>query len=164
MKKYYCPYCGSTRNFKEMHPFNCEKCNSVVEEFIECLHEEEYYSNKAQQFLYEGDDTPYKIEMRMKYGKYGFAKKILIDEEVCKNPLFDIKKSEFASEKDNANTVALASQIYQSDNNLPKCPTCNSTNISKISALKKATYAFAFGFFSNTAKSQFVCKNCGYKW
>lgn len=164
MKKYYCPYCGSIRNFKESFPYRCEKCHSIVEEFIECLHDEEYYSDKAQQFLYEGEDTPYKKEMRMKYGKYGFARKILIDEEVSKNPLFDIEKSEFAIEKDIDDTIVLASKIYQSGKNMPKCPTCNSTNISKISALKKATHAFAFGLFSNTAKSQFVCKNCGYKW
>lgn len=164
MKKYYCPYCGSIRNFKESFPYRCEKCHSIVEEFIECLHDEEYYSDKAQQFLYEGEDTPYKKEMRMKYGKYGFARKILIDEEVSKNPLFDIEKSEFAIEKDIDDTIVLASKIHQSSKNTTKCPTCNSTNISKISALKKATHAFAFGLFSNTAKSQFVCKNCGYKW
>lgn len=164
MKQYYCPYCGSTRNFKESYPIRCGKCLSLVEEFIECLHDEEYYSNKAEQLIYQGEDTPYKREMRMKYGKYGFAKKILIDEEVSKNPLFDITKSEFAAEKDKQEISALASKIYQNDKNTPKCPTCSSTNISRISTLKKATHAFAFGLFSNTAKSQFECKNCGYKW
>lgn len=48
--------------------------------------------------------------------------------------------------------------------NTPKCPTCGSTNIQKISATKKAAGAIGFGLFSKTAKSQFECKNCGYKW
>lgn len=48
--------------------------------------------------------------------------------------------------------------------NTPKCPTCGSTNIEKISLNKKAVGAFGFGLFSKTAKSQFHCKDCGYKW
>ena len=46
----------------------------------------------------------------------------------------------------------------------PKCPTCGSPNIQKISATKKAMGAFGFGLLSKTARSQFECKNCGYKW
>lgn len=48
--------------------------------------------------------------------------------------------------------------------NVPKCPTCGSTNIEKISTLSKATGAYMFGLLSKTARSQFKCKNCGYKW
>ena len=48
--------------------------------------------------------------------------------------------------------------------NIPKCPTCHSTNISKISGTKKAIHGIAFGLLSKTATSQFECKNCGYKW
>lgn len=48
--------------------------------------------------------------------------------------------------------------------NKPKCPTCNSTNIKKISALSKVAGASMFGLFSKTARSQFQCNNCGYKW
>lgn len=50
------------------------------------------------------------------------------------------------------------------ETNIPKCPTCGSTNIEKISSLNKAAGAVMFGLFSKTAKSQFKCKNCGYKW
>lgn len=54
--------------------------------------------------------------------------------------------------------------IYKQPSNLPKCPTCNSTNIKKISAVSKAGGMFMFGIFSKTAKSQFQCEDCGYKW
>ena len=50
------------------------------------------------------------------------------------------------------------------DSNKPKCPTCGSTNIQKISDLRKAGGAILFGIFSKDAKSQFECRNCGYKW
>lgn len=48
--------------------------------------------------------------------------------------------------------------------NVPKCPTCGSTNIQKISASAKLGGAMMFGLLSKTAKSQWECKNCGSKW
>lgn len=45
-----------------------------------------------------------------------------------------------------------------------KCPTCGSTNVKKISVASKAVGAGLFGLFSKTAKSQFECSSCGYKW
>lgn len=55
-------------------------------------------------------------------------------------------------------------QLTQSQQNIPKCPTCQSTNIKKVSMAKKAVHGFAFGLFSRTVFSQFECRNCGYKW
>lgn len=48
--------------------------------------------------------------------------------------------------------------------NTPKCPTCGSNNIKKISELRRGIHAAAWGLLSNTARSQFECNNCGYKW
>ena len=48
--------------------------------------------------------------------------------------------------------------------NSAKCPTCQSTNIQKISAGRKLLGGLGFGLMSKTATSQFECKNCGYKW
>lgn len=48
--------------------------------------------------------------------------------------------------------------------NVPKCPTCGSTRIQKISVSKKALGVFGFGLLSKTARNQFECKKCGYKW
>lgn len=50
------------------------------------------------------------------------------------------------------------------EQNIPKCPTCSSTNIEKISSFDKAAGVVMFGLFSKTARSQFKCRNCGYKW
>mgnify|MGYP002640633850 CR=1 FL=1 len=55
--------------------------------------------------------------------------------------------------------VKVAEQI-----NIPHCPVCNSTEIEKISATSKVAGAVAFGLFSKTARSQFKCKSCGYKF
>lgn len=52
----------------------------------------------------------------------------------------------------------------QQYSNQPKCPTCGSTNVKKISVTSKAVGAGLFGLFSKTAKSQFQCSSCGFKW
>lgn len=52
----------------------------------------------------------------------------------------------------------------QASINVPKCPTCGSTSVKKISTMSKVAGATMFGLFSKTARSQFKCENCGYKW
>jgi DNA-directed RNA polymerase subunit RPC12/RpoP len=48
--------------------------------------------------------------------------------------------------------------------NVPKCPTCGSTNVEKISTAQKA-FGFALvGLFSSNLGKTMHCKNCGYKW
>lgn len=49
-------------------------------------------------------------------------------------------------------------------NNVPKCPTCGSTNIETINLSTRAAATVLFGVASKTARSQFHCKSCGYKW
>ena len=47
----------------------------------------------------------------------------------------------------------------------PRCPTCNSTRIEKISASDKAGSALLFGVFSiGQISKTFRCRDCGYKW
>ena len=46
----------------------------------------------------------------------------------------------------------------------PKCPTCGSTNIEKISAGKKTIGFVAVGVFSSNFGKTMHCKQCGYKW
>lgn len=50
--------------------------------------------------------------------------------------------------------------------NLPKCPTCGSTNIRHISSAERGVNAVMFGFFGNKRKCQFEClnPNCRYRW
>lgn len=52
------------------------------------------------------------------------------------------------------------------EDNLPKCPTCGSTNIRQISSTERGVNAVMFGFFGNKRKCQFEClnPNCKYRW
>lgn len=47
---------------------------------------------------------------------------------------------------------------------LPKCPTCGSSYVEKISSSSKITGGLLFGLFSSNVKNSYRCKNCGYKW
>ena len=53
---------------------------------------------------------------------------------------------------------------YISNKTVPKCPTCGSASVEQIKNTSRIAHAAAFGLHSNTARSQFKCSNCGYKW
>ncbi|MGN0550594.1 MAG: hypothetical protein ACI4I4_01985 [Acutalibacteraceae bacterium] len=96
----------------------------------------------------------------------------VILEEIKQNPLFSEKKYRATKQKLKEENDALfkqkSNEYFQSKSvtvqNVPKCPTCGSTNIEKISTTSKVVGATMFGLLSKTARSQFKCKNCGYKW
>lgn len=48
--------------------------------------------------------------------------------------------------------------------NKPKCPTCQSENIQKISTMTKAGSVALWGIFSQKIKKQWHCNSCGSEW
>lgn len=48
--------------------------------------------------------------------------------------------------------------------NVPRCPTCGSTNLTKKGVGARAIDGFFFGRLSVEGRSQFRCQNCGYEW
>lgn len=48
--------------------------------------------------------------------------------------------------------------------NIPKCPTCQSTNLKKITVDSKAMNTILFGLFGTKRYKTFHCNNCGYEW
>lgn len=47
---------------------------------------------------------------------------------------------------------------------VPKCPTCQSIDIKKVSVTSKAGSVFMWGLLSQKVKKQWHCNNCGYEW
>lgn len=98
----------------------------------------------------------------------------LFEEVIKPNPEFDLdlyaRKDEIIKQKQEQEMNEFRRQTggvsWVDDKivNKPKCPTCGSTNIQKISASAKLGGAIMFGIFSKTAKSQWECRNCGSKW
>ncbi len=50
------------------------------------------------------------------------------------------------------------------NNNIPKCPTCQSTNIRKIGGVERGASIAMFGIFSKKINKTFKCGSCGYTW
>ena len=48
--------------------------------------------------------------------------------------------------------------------NKPKCPTCQSTNLKKISTTSKVVNTAVWGIFGTKRHKTFHCNNCGYEW
>mgnify|MGYP001035685353 CR=1 FL=1 len=48
--------------------------------------------------------------------------------------------------------------------NKPKCPTCQSCNLKKISTTSKVMNTAMFGIFGTKRHKMFHCNNCGYEW
>ena len=78
---------------------------------------------------------------------------------------YELKMSQFRNQLDQkrVNERTQRQQLQQAQNQ-PKCPTCGSTNIRKISSSKKIAGAIGFGLLSKTARSQYECLDCKYKW
>lgn len=55
-------------------------------------------------------------------------------------------------------------KILSQQSNTPKCPTCGSTNIQKISGTKRWLSTGLFGLASSDVGKSMVCRSCGYKW
>ena len=58
----------------------------------------------------------------------------------------------------------MVQQVVYAQPSGPRCPTCQSTNIQKISLATKAVGGYMFGIFSSNVRNTFKCNNCGYKW
>lgn len=48
--------------------------------------------------------------------------------------------------------------------NIPKCPTCGSTNIKPITATERATSIIGLGIFSKKINKTYKCLNCKCTW
>ena len=76
-----------------------------------------------------------------------------------KDPIeFQLKLSQFKT------NLAAQDASEKIQDNTPKCPTCSSKKIKKISGASKATSVALWGLFSQKVRRQWKCENCGYEW
>lgn len=84
------------------------------------------------------------------------------DESTAKDA-FEIFKEKMG-EPPSQQQIARANAVAKEWQNKPKCPTCNSENVEKISTTKKIFGGTMFGLFSSDIRNTMHCNNCGYKW
>lgn len=87
------------------------------------------------------------------------TKEQIMEEYVARSQYKEYKEKELEELKKYAVNIQARESL-----NKPHCPTCNSTNIKKISGLSKAGSVAMFGIFSQKVKKQMHCNNCGYEW
>lgn len=98
-------------------------------------------------------------------------KRFNCDQEKANNVFVEYKKQIYDEIKKFRDENQLSPQQIAYNNavakellNKPKCPTCSSTNVQKISSFSKAGSVAVFGIFSQKVRHQFKCNNCGYEW
>lgn len=67
-----------------------------------------------------------------------------------------IKQSQSIKQNQNSNVVQ--------QSNIPKCPTCQSTNIRKIGTGERMGSVIMFGIMSKKMNKTWKCNNCGHTW
>lgn len=143
----------------------CKKCGRIVQE---------EYNNSEQKCDYCNNDLEY-IPKQFLIGKRGIAindelKDQFINEYIKSSPEFDQYLFEHREEgmfnkriSDRAK-LAHGASILEEKSRVPKCPTCGSLNVEKISTGKKIFGGAMFGLFSSDVRNTMHCKNCGAKW
>lgn len=82
--------------------------------------------------------------------------------DLCSIPIFEAKEIYFKIKNGDVERV-INCEIKESSN-IPKCPTCSSTDIQKIGGMERVGSVAMLGIFSKKINKSFKCKSCGYTW
>ena len=143
----YCKKCGRIILFIIEDKLECDCCHSKVspvpDEFLVGKSKMVINKNLKQQFINEY------IKTSPEFDQYIFDHR---DEILAKQSAeFDAK-------------MAHGKAILEEQSRVPKCPTCQSTNIRKMCGIERGVSIYAFGIFSKKVNKTFKCQNCGYTW
>ena len=134
----------------------CKKCGHIE------MWQKELYP-VCQYCNYELTDTEYILQDVLERGGIKPEIRKAIFEKYIKNSsTYSEEAVKDRQDKEGRERINLPSSY--TPKNTPKCPTCGSTNIEKISAGKKAIGFVAVGVFSSNFGKTMHCKQCGYKW
>lgn len=151
----------------------CSKCGSTflgkypkMVICTDCADRDNALKNKTTIYYSKFPQEYYEELSLQKYGEKGRWKDIFVEIELSQEPSFSVQKyqTSLAKERERVERASQKQKVPVNKPNIPKCPTCSSTDIKKISTSSKVFGAAMFGLFSKNAQSQFVCNNCGYKW
>lgn len=128
------------------HPTDYKKKNQIREDFKQAC--EDFFSNVVVK------DPDFSLALRecVLEDKERHEKERVKKEAECKQRDEEYKKKREAEKR------------YEATHPKPKCPTCGSAKVEKISTLNRAVSIGMVGLASDKIGKQFCCKNCGYKW
>lgn len=115
-------------------------------------------------------------EIRLKNYAVAVEKLVSItncEEDICKKYVEEAEKERIRLEEEfEKRTGRKIKHTFEKDmpksrpveSHTPKCPTCQSPNIKKVSLTSKAGSVALWGLFSQKVKKTWHCNNCGYEW
>lgn len=132
-----CENCGTVSNFTEGY---CKSCNSTKIIDLQTSTEEWFKLNKSQ--------------------KENKIKECLS----VTNEQYELLQEAWVNNKTNITPIKQSPNTQTHKQNVPKCPTCGSTNVQKLSTTSKVVSLGLLGLASKTVGKTYKCKNCGYHW
>ena len=162
----FCNKCGnvSSSNNNEIGD-RCWSCN--VGKFIGTgIDDPKSYAEVIEEYkkTHNGDYPSIEESDEMLREKYFYGK---LDSDVTKAATTERKYWESPEGIEEQNRITdqwYAKQNAQKFSTGPKCPTCGSTNIRKISTGERMVSVGILGLFSKKINKSFKCGSCGYTW
>lgn len=77
---------------------------------------------------------------------------------------YELKMGQFRNQVEQQKSIQNQQVQVKQESNVPKCPTCQSTNIRKIRAGERAASVLGLGIFSKKINKTWKCNNCGHTW
>lgn len=93
----------------------------------------------------------------------GKSKDDILNEYAAIHQAKELREKQLEQRQEEARIYLVNAQAREALNK-PKCPTCGSTRVEKISATKRWVSTGVFGLASSNIGKIMCCKNCGYKW
>ena len=145
----------------------CKKCGRILQQYkgdvrgckCDCCKSTTY--PVPEKYLLEGFDIAFKDKE---------SEQLLIEELIKTSPefdqyLFDHRDEILAKQSAEFDAkMAHGKAILEEQSRVPKCPTCQSTNIRKMGGIERGASIYTFGIFSKKINKTFKCQNCGYTW
>ena len=149
---YYCTKCG-----KPLHVYNNKVPNDKVCTCCCQIHKKLPVPEKYIDYIYESMPT-FNDELSEEF----------VNEILKRAPIFDeslswFKRKDELKQKQSENYQKIKA-VQQQAANVPKCPTCQSTNIRRMGGVERGASIWTFGLFSKKINKTFKCNNCGYTW
>lgn len=153
----YCPRCGWIRGWVYMLIYknreeNCKYCNYKLKDTKETYYDIKKISNE------KGIDDDEYVMIHYVYRSPEYRKKYKDQREQ--------KEKEELEEAKRRSNAEFTAKFFAERNSvgLPKCPSCGSTNISKIGVGERALSVGMFGILSGKIGKTHKCNNCGNMW
>ena len=153
---------------------NCPECNKEISDKAECCINCGYRLPKAEPMFYglycpsclnmswimdkDNGECPF-CKIKMNDSIYGTFKDVM--HYTDNHP--ELKQSPKFNEEAYNKRINYVPVEYGSSNST-KCPTCQSTNVSKIGTAERVGSVAMLGIFSKKINKSFKCKSCGYTW